>query len=139
MARTATPSIIREPKVAIVVIAGALTIIFLIAIVREMLQGHQVRTQVRRLRDEVAAEEQRQHDLQDLLTYLQSPTFQERQARLELGLKKEGERVLIVPPSTNTSPTTDTETVPGDTAQTKTTPATPTTNPGRWLQYFFKK
>jgi cell division protein FtsB len=121
-----------------VFIAGALTLIFLIAIVREVLQGHQVRTQVRRLREEVSAEEQRQKDLQDLLTYLQSPTFQERQARLELGLKKEGERVLIVPPSTTNTVNEDQE--PGNTSvDTPTTKKAPTTNPERWLQYFFRK
>lgn len=136
MSKERSTSFVREPRVAIVLIAGTLTIIFLVAIVRELLQGHQVRTQVRRLRDDVATEEQRQRDLQNLLTYLQSPTFQERQARLELGLKKNGERVLVVPPNSTDTPSTATKTSPTSTTDS---PAVETSNPGRWWQYFLRK
>jgi cell division protein FtsL len=136
MSKERSNSFVREPRVAIVLIAGTLTIIFLVAIVRELLQGHQVRTQVRRLRDDVAAEEQRQRDLQNLLTYLQSPTFQERQARLELGLKKNGERVLVVPPNSTDTPSTATKTSPTSTTDS---PTVETSNPSRWWQYFLRK
>lgn len=135
MSKARSESFVREPRVAIVLIAGVLTIIFLIAIVRELLQGHQVRTQVRRLRDDVAAEQQRQLDLQNLLTYLQSPTFQERQARLELGLKKNGERVLVVPPAT-TDGSTATKTAPSSGSSHQ---EVSDTNPQRWWQYFLHK
>jgi hypothetical protein len=84
----------------------------------------------------VAAEEQRQRDLQNLLTYLQSPTFQERQARLELGLKKNGERVLVVPPNATDTPSTATKTSPATTADT---PAAETSNPSRWWHYLLRK
>lgn len=136
MSKDRSTSFVREPRVAIVLIAGTLTIIFLVAIVRELLQGHQVRTQVRRLRDDVAAEEQRQRDLQNLLTYLQSPTFQERQARLELGLKKNGERVLVVPPNSTDTPSSATKTSPTSTTDS---PTTVPSNPTRWWQYFLRK
>lgn len=136
MSKDRSTSFVREPRVAIVLIAGTLTIIFLVAIVRELLQGHQVRTQVRRLRDDVAAEEQRQRDLQNLLTYLQSPTFQERQARLELGLKKNGERVLVVPPNSTDTPSSATKTSPTSTTDS---PATVPSNPTRWWRYFLRK
>ena len=138
MAKASTSSFIREPRVALVLIAGALTIIFLVAIVRELLQGHQVRNQVNGLRYGVVAEQQRQQDLQNLLTYLQSPTFQERQARLELGLKKSGERVLVVPPNQNTN--ADQNSGGADAEVGATAPVTSSnTNPSRWLQYFFHR
>jgi len=127
-------SLFRQPSAAIVLVAGGLTIVFLIAIGRELFQGHQVRTQVKRLRAEITAEETRQRQLQDLLTYLQSPTFQERQARLELGLQKSGERVIILPPGSSS----DTVTEPAD-GSARSVPTAPTTNPGRWFDYFFSR
>lgn len=130
-----TPRSFRQPSVAVVIIAGTLTVVFLVAIVRELFQGHQVRTQVKRLRDQVASEQSRQQQLQDLLGYLQSPTFQERQARLELGLKKDGERVVIVPPGQ------DVQTNTGSASNGTATPgiAPNTSAPVKWLDFFLHK
>ena len=135
MAKKNSSSIFRHPSVAIVVVAGVLTVVFLVAIVRELFKGHEVRTQVKRLRDQVAAEQGRQQQLQDLLGYLQSPTFQERQARLELGLKKDGERVIIVPPTNSNADTSD-GTVTGTTGSSLPPNASA---PVKWLDFFLHK
>ena len=130
-----TPSFFRHPSVAIVIVAGTLTMVFFIAIGRELFQGHEVRTQVKRLRDQVAAEQSRQQQLQDLLGYLQSPTFQERQARLELGLKKDGERVIIVPPNGKTN----TQSGSGSTATNDSPDSVNGFPPTKWLDFFLHK
>lgn len=120
---------LRHPSWWIVVIASCLVIIFLVAIVRELVNGWKVRQQVQRLQRSVVAEQQHLAQLQDLIDYLASPTFQEREARLKLGLKKDGERVIVVSPATNLN----NQTVDGQTGQV----TGPPTTPQRWWRYFF--
>lgn len=86
------------PSWWVVVVAGGLVIVFAVAITREFFRTRQIRQQVEQLRNQVAAEEQRHAELEDLIAYLSSPTFQEREARVQLGLKKSGEQVIIVQP-----------------------------------------
>lgn len=119
----------QHPSLLVILIAGAVTVFFLIAIGREFFQTQQVHRQLSRLRSEVQSEQTRQKQLQGLLSYLSSPTFQERQARLELGLKGEGERVVIVPDNGQT--VINGQTVSSSTAEKSTT------NPSRWWAYFF--
>ncbi|MEK7636773.1 MAG: septum formation initiator family protein [Patescibacteria group bacterium] len=124
---------IRQPSWWLVLISGVLFITFSVAIVRELLNGQQVRQQVRRLQDQVAGEQRRQQQLQDLIDYLGSPTFQEQEARLKLGLKKSGEQVIVVPSAS--SPTTGSA---ADAARLPTdATGRPLSHPQRWWQYFF--
>lgn len=120
----------RRPSIIVVLGGGALTIFFLIAIVREVIRTTTVRRQVARLEAEVASEGVRQTELNDLIGYLSSPTFQEREARLRLGLKKSGERVIVIPndPATKTTVSAD-----------GTTTVTPEQDRpiDRWWNYFF--
>lgn len=117
----------------VVVIAGGLCLTFSIAIIRELMNSHQVRQQVSRLEDQVAAESQRQQQLQDLIDYLGSPTFQEQEARLKLGLKKTGEQVIVVPPTNAVNSNTS---EPSLSANTDTAGA-PISRPAKWWNYFF--
>jgi len=127
MARRATSW--QQPSLIVILVAGAITVFFLVAIVREFLQTRDTDRQLGRLRAAVSLEEERQRSLQDLLAYLSSPTFQEQQARLQLGLKQPGERVVIIPESESTNQ-------PGS-----TTPGSPQdpnrSNPMKWWDYFF--
>ena len=82
----------------VVLVAGSLIIVFAVDMARETLKSRQVRRQIKTLRQAVAREEDRHRQLDQLIAYLASPTFQEREARLKLGLKKPGERVFVVPP-----------------------------------------
>jgi cell division protein FtsB len=126
MTKAARP--VNSPSFLAVLIAGTVTVFFLIAIVREFIQSQNFHRQLGRLRADVATEEQRQHELHDLLAYLSSPTFQERQARLELGLKAEGERVIVVPDSVGGDQVTNSQTA---------TDGSTLSNPGKWWRYFF--
>ncbi len=127
------PSWVRQPSWWLVLIAGVLLVTFSVAIVRELVNSRRVRQQVQRLRDQVAVEQQRQRQLQDLIDYLGSPTFQEQEARLKLGLKKSGEQVIVVPPAptaANNSPSSSTWPTTDSAGQTLS-------HPQRWWQYFF--
>lgn len=135
MARRANPDhhVLRRPSWWAVVVSGVLLAVFLVAIVRELINGHQVRQQVQRLQREVATAGQHQRQLRDLIDYLQSPTFQEREARLQLGLKKNGEQVIVVPPSNdNLNHGSGFETADGQVSGQSTS-----SHPARWWSYFF--
>lgn len=123
---------LQHPSWWVVIISGALLLTFSVAIVRELINGHEVRQQVQRLQHQVATEQQRQAQLQDLIDYLGSPTFQEQEARLKLGLKKTGEQVIVVP-------TTNTPVEGGSSDQTQSGTASDRqlSNPERWWKYFF--
>ncbi len=130
MART--PSLTRpwsQTSWWVVVAAGSLTVFFMVAIIREIVRTATVRRQVSRLQQELSNETQRQSELQDLIGYLGSPTFQEREARLKLGLKKSGERVIVIPDGSNANQAN----VNGQPGQ----PPAAASIPHRWWQYFF--
>lgn len=135
MAKTPTESrfSLRRTSWWVVVISGTLLVVFLVAIVREIINGHQVRTQVDRLRQQVASAEQHQQQLKDLIDYLQSPTFQEREARLQLGLKKSGESVMVVP-TTNGNVSTNTS---SPAASSSPEDVSDQSHAARWWTYFF--
>lgn len=117
-----------SPSFLVVIIAGTVTVFFCIAIIREFIQSQGLHRQLSRLRQEVATEEDRQQELRELLAYLASPTFQERQARLELGLKAEGERVVVVPSTLGQE---------DQAAADSRTELNRLSNPGKWWYYFF--
>lgn len=127
------PSMFRQASWWVVLVAGALTVLFLVAIVREVVSGYTIRQQVKRLEQQVGAEQKRQAQLDALISYLSSPTFQEREARLKLGLKKSGERVIVVPPAGDAANGNENVATPsgGPTA------VGPTSNPQRWWTFFF--
>lgn len=134
MPKPATKTWIRQPSWWIVVVSGALLVVFVVAIVRELINGHNVSQQVARLRAEVVQEQEHQRQLQDLIEYLGSPTFQEQEARLKLGLKKTGERVIVVPPEPTNGSSTGTDTASTTTAGNG---AATDSHSSRWWTYFF--
>jgi cell division protein FtsB len=119
-----------SPSLLVVMIAGTITLFFMVSIVRELVQAGIVSQQVSRLRQEVAQAQGEQQRLADLLSYLNSPTFQERQARLQLGEKKAGERVIIVPDA-------NTNALVADRQSESELANAELSNPARWWQYFF--
>lgn len=119
----------QQPSLVVILVAGAITIFFLVAIAREFLQTRDTDRQLSRLRQAVSAEEARQKSLQDLLAYLSSPTFQEQQARLQLGLKQPNERVVIIPKeSVDPSANPDSQAAAANDTRS---------NPMKWWDYFF--
>lgn len=130
--KTDSQNLFRQPSWWVVVVAGTLLVVFLVAIVREVVSWHAIKQQVSRLQSQVATAQTHQRQLQDLIDYLGSPTFQEREARLQLGLKKSGERVIVLPPSADSSNQ-------GSTADANQGPSSDSTGATthRWWSYFF--
>ena len=91
-------------------------------------RSREIDQEINRLEQEKDALQVRNVQLGDLLRYLNSETYAEQRARLELGLVKPGERVVVVPPQANPPPP----------AKSPPSPVEPSTSPLRgWWSYFF--
>lgn len=64
---------------------------------REKLQGKkEIDKEIQSLKQEISELENKNQDLEELTKYLQSDQFVEEQARMNLGLKKKGEEVVVI-------------------------------------------
>ncbi len=76
-------------------------IIFLVLIIfalgKESVRRYEVNKKINNLKKEIVTLESRQAELKNFMSYLESPAFAEKEARLKLGLEKEGESVIIIP------------------------------------------
>lgn len=63
---------------------------------RSIWQNYQLKKQIEGIQREISQIKQRNQDLNNLIIYYQSPGFREVEARQKLGLKKPGEKVVIV-------------------------------------------
>lgn len=89
-------------------------------------QRHKINAEINHLKDEQADLESRNNALQQSLQYFSSTDYQEKLAREQLGLKKDGEIVVNFPPD-------------GIAAQNNNDAVKPQSNPQKWWQYLFKK
>ncbi len=89
-------------------------------------QRRKINAEISHLEEERASLEARNNALQQSLQYFASNNYQEKLAREQLGLKKEGEIVINFPPN-------------GISGSQVEEPAQPLSNPQKWWEYIFKK
>lgn len=65
-------------------------------IYKNALERHEVDKEVLDLQKQIASLEAGNNDLKKLKVYLESDQFAEKEARLDLGLKKQGEQVAVI-------------------------------------------
>ncbi len=109
---------------AIVGLVFLLLIIFPLA--RTYTQRRLVENEINGVKKEISDFESTNQELKDMITYLESDQSLEEQARLNLNLKKPGEKVIVIEPTKNASTTDDLN---------KTT--TLESNFLKWWHYFF--
>jgi cell division protein FtsB len=95
-------------------------------LMREVGNGAHVNDQLQQLNKEIAQLDAENGEYSSLIAKLGTSAFVEREARLKLGYQKPGEQTLVLQDISTAS--TDAVSAPAD---------APTTNPGRWWQYFF--
>lgn len=88
-------------------------------------------SEIAQLQEEIGELERENAQFTELIDYFNSTAYIEEKARLDLGLKKEGERVVIVKDTVN-----DERRTPNSVKFDKK--REPTTNPERWWEYFFE-
>lgn len=76
---------------------GLIVIILIsIPLARKVSQRYRIDQEIKELENEIAELENKNIDLSELAKYLESDQFVEEQARIQFGLKKEGEEVAVV-------------------------------------------
>ena len=125
-------SFLRNPK--LLTFAFVLLIVFMsVPLVKKTLQKKEVNQEIESLQNEISEIEQENQELDKLIQYLESEHFLEEQARLNLGLKKKGEKVLVIKEEGVVAGVKEENKLKGgdvrkDESQLK-----------KWLDYFFKK
>jgi len=116
----------------LLVVEGAIIILFGVALAKEVIRRWEVHREINKLQDEIAYFERHNTELSGMIAYFQSDYYKEREARLKLGLQKEGESALTVPITTQLNSETETETT-SDKNQTQRLASLPQ----KWWDYFF--
>ncbi len=108
---------------------GAVIIVLLGVFTLELQQWQQrqkINAEINHLKEEQASLEARNNALQQSLQYFSSENYQEKLAREQLGLKKDGEIVINFPPN-------------GIPSGEEKPPEKPISNPEKWWKYLFNK
>ena len=111
------------------VIGVVLLLLISLNIVRAYYQQHQIREEVQHLEQETADLQSKKSELLKALQYTQSDAYVEAKARTELNMVKQGEKVVIFPPSSPIAVSRQPEKTVVESLQL--------TNPQKWWNYFF--
>lgn len=106
-------------------------IIFTIKTVQEVLNRRSLNNELSGLDQQITDLQTKQQSLENLITYLQSSDFIEKEARTRLNLRKEGERIIIIPETSTTS------VAPILVNQVTTSTPPKLSNLKKWWQYIF--
>ncbi len=96
-----------------------------VSLTREILRNRSIDMEIQRIEAEAQSLEVKNLEILNLVKQFEDADFLEREARLKLGLQKEGEKVVVINKSGNGS-----ETV-GNGGENLS-------NPAMWWNYFFK-
>jgi|GEM_PF-2263142 len=109
---------------------GLVVFLFLsFSLYQEVSQKQTANKEITDLNNEVSSLETSNQDLKNLLTYLKSDQFVEAEARASMGLKKQGEEVIVVQGSDDNATSSD----------ATNNKDSGTFNPFKWWQYFLGK
>lgn len=77
--------------------ASVVLLLLLFYLGREFYQKYQIQKQIRFLEDQVSLLDSQNKDVEELLKFLKSPEYKERQARSLLSMQKPGEVAVVLP------------------------------------------
>jgi cell division protein FtsL len=114
-----------------------------IPLFKNIKQTRDVDKEIAELKEEITIIEGKNNELKNLMIYVGSEEFLEEQARINFGLKKEGEEVLVVQKNdiliNNNSAPKENDTIFNIQGLNKPAEIKKISNPGKWLNYFLKK
>lgn len=117
-----------------------LTVIILISfpLVKNAAKQHRINKEIGDFRKEIASLENKNIDLRNFISYLESDQFAEEQARLNLNLKKSGEELAVIKIGDNGQARASSSGGLTFAASGKEESPRELSNPRKWLNYFFK-
>ena len=104
-----------------------------LAIVQVMWRNHTISIETVHLESQIAQLEQENHELENLIAYLNTRSFQEKEARRKLGFKKPDEKVIFIPQERSLELGTE---IISEEEQTQQEEGV-TTNYQKWLEFIF--
>ncbi len=117
------PKTLLQSKITTVLLSGMLILVMVVA-ARLLLQKQEVDREISKLQAETDAIEKNNRQLSELIQYLGTAEYAEKEAREKLNLKKEGEHVVVLPKDSSENMVA-TNTVDNE------------SNPKKWFNYFF--
>lgn len=118
---------------ALTLLVWAVLAYLLIGSIKLIIGNYQINQQSAKLQSELAAVEQRNQDLRNLLAYYRTDSYKEKEARARLNFQKPGEKVVPVAVPADEDITSITQ------PSIETQAPTPPSNPSQWMKYFFGK
>ncbi len=122
---------------ALSLIGLAILLMIVIPAARNYIHRRSVDQEIADLQDQIKQANDQNNNLNKLVDYLQSDQFVEEKARLDFGLKKNGENVAIVKTGTASGTPDGVEKIFTLPALEKPALKKPVANPERWWNYFF--
>ncbi len=113
-------------------LALIILIFFTINLSKSWQRSSQINQEIAGLEQEITSLEKGNLDLEELIKHLNSSAYIEEKARLDLGLKKEGEKVVVVNNSASQNYNSANKTMNEEAANQSTA------NPQKWWKYFFE-
>lgn len=98
-----------------------------VSLAREILRNHTIDMEIKRIEAEAKSLEVKNLEILNIVQQFEDADFLEKEARLKLGLQKEGEKVVIINKSGQGMEVGGAENMWQDIP-----------NPARWWNYFFK-
>jgi len=109
----------------------AMLVLVSIALSKEVVRRYAVNREINQLKKDVEDLEKRNAELSDLIQYVNTEDFQEKEARTKLGMAKPGEKVVVIPDVPEQQPEEGTINTPANLEEMS--------NPQRWWNYFFSQ
>ena len=104
---------------------------------RVVYRSYDTNRDIAKLKAEVDSLQAQQKKLEGFKAFIQTDFFAEKEARLKLGMQKEGEHVVVLPPYQNSIPSTDDAKSASPTESS--TAQEERSNPMLWWEYFFAR
>lgn len=126
----------KKPRLRFATLGLALFVALLtVSLVKEYLRSRQIHNEIEALRQQIAELDASNRKTSDFVEYLKTDSYFEQQARLKLGLKAPGERVLVIHdvPTANSGESA----IPSGAVALQTFQRDGRTNPRKWFDYFF--
>jgi len=120
-----------------------LTVIFLISLpfIRNAVKQYKINQEINDLKKEISSLQNKNVDLKNFVSYLESEQFAEEQARLNLNLKKPGEELTVIKYGSENSSAIGTSSASGQIfdipGYDKEKPKRELNNPEKWVNHFF--
>lgn len=106
------------------------------SLIKEYVRSRQIRQEIEALRQQIAELDASNKKTSDFVEYLKTESYFEQQARLKLGLKSPGEKMIVINGVPQASSGQE-QRLPSGTIALQTFQRDGRSNPQKWFDYFF--